>query len=68
MCRKFRVVPAALYLEYFASDRTHMLAAGSLPAYQKPPPQYACIVSQRESLPMRLPLRISAHCSGSQNR
>ena len=51
VCRKFRVVPAALYLEFFASDRTHMLAGGSQPTYHKPPPQYACIVSQRELPP-----------------
>ena len=48
-CRKFRVVPAALYLEHFASDRTHMLEAGSQIDYQKPPPPFACIVSTRES-------------------
>lgn len=50
-CRKFRVIPAALYLQHFASDRSHMLEEGSLPdspVYQKPPPPYPCIVSPRE--------------------
>ena len=42
------MVPAALYLEYFASDRTHMLEAGSQIDYQKPPPPHACIVSRSE--------------------
>jgi len=50
-CRKFRVVPAALYLEHFASDRSHMLEEGSLPeepVYDRPPPEYERIVSPRE--------------------
>ena len=50
-CRKFRVVPAALYLEHFASDRSHMLEEGSPPVahtYSQAPPGYDCIVSPRE--------------------
>ena len=50
-CRKFRVVPAALYLEHFASDRSHMLEEGSPPVahtYSQAPPGYECIVSPRE--------------------
>ncbi len=54
------MVPAALYLEHFASDRTHMLEAGSQIAYQKPPPQYACIVSPRETPLMHLSLFVPA--------
>ncbi|XP_014663010.1 PREDICTED: protein N-terminal glutamine amidohydrolase-like [Priapulus caudatus] len=38
--RLFRVVPARVYLEQFASDRSHMLASGE---YQMEPPDYPCI-------------------------
>ena len=74
------MVPAALYLEHFASDRTHMLEAGSPEGqltYSKPPPQYDCIVTQSELPPMRLCLSMPAlfwshqlpspgQCTGSQ--
>ena len=43
------MIPAALYLEHFASDRSHMLDASSLsdpPVYNRPPPDYPCIVSR----------------------
>ena len=52
-CRMFRVIPAALYLEHFASDRSHMLDASSLsdpPVYNRPPPDYPCIVSRSTAL------------------
>ena len=70
-CRKFRVVPAALYLEYFASDRTHMLEEGSPEGqltYSKPPPQYECIVSQSESPLMHLCLSMPALLGSQQLR
>ena len=69
VCRNFRVVPAALYLEYFASDRSHMLEEGTLHAqlaYTQPPPLYACIVSPRELLPMHLSLSMPEPCPGRQ--
>lgn len=45
----FRVVPAQRFLDYFASDRSHMLrdpgASGvGVPEYIAPPPEYAPIV------------------------
>ncbi|KZT74009.1 hypothetical protein DAEQUDRAFT_661282 [Daedalea quercina L-15889] len=45
----FRVVPAAAYLDYFASDRSHMLkhAAGIEPYYSNPPPSYAILCGKR---------------------
>ncbi|CCM03693.1 uncharacterized protein FIBRA_05838 [Fibroporia radiculosa] len=38
----FRVVPAAAYLDHFASDRSHMLADAAHPhsGYSSPPPTY----------------------------
>ena len=47
------MIPAALYLEHFASDRSHMLDASSLsdpPVYNRPPPDYPCIVSRSTAL------------------
>ncbi|BES97621.1 Hypothetical protein NTJ_10435 [Nesidiocoris tenuis] len=39
--RKFRVIPAASYLEVFASDRSHMLRKdGNDASYLSPPPPY----------------------------
>jgi len=45
----FRVVPAAAYLEYFASDRSHMLRDGSgpIPHYTSPPPSYPTLCGNR---------------------
>ncbi|KZT11633.1 uncharacterized protein LAESUDRAFT_720886 [Laetiporus sulphureus 93-53] len=42
----FRVVPATAYLDYFASDRSHMLkhlADGSEPEYYSAPPSYPAL-------------------------
>ncbi|XP_068521527.1 protein N-terminal glutamine amidohydrolase-like isoform X5 [Anas acuta] len=39
--RKIRMIRADLYLETFASDRSHMKDAGG--KWQKPPPSYPCI-------------------------
>ena len=47
------MIPAALYLQHFASDRSHMLDASSLldpPVYNRPPPDYPCIVSRSTAL------------------
>ncbi len=44
------MVSAALYLEHFASDRSHMLVEGLAPGgntYSQAPP-YECILSSRE--------------------
>lgn len=38
---RFRVVPSALYLEHFRSDRRHMRSAHG--AWLQPPPPWACI-------------------------
>ncbi|KAH9926113.1 N-terminal glutamine amidase-domain-containing protein [Fomitopsis serialis] len=49
----FRVVPAAAYLDYFASDRSHMLSDGSgpTPHYTSAPPSYPtlCGIRAQES-------------------
>ena len=39
----FRLVPAELYLQYFASDRSHMYNTRNK-AWNEPPPRYACIL------------------------
>ncbi|XP_071941162.1 protein N-terminal glutamine amidohydrolase-like [Antedon mediterranea] len=39
--RKFRMVPGTVFLEKFASDRSHMKAANG--DWLKPPPTYPCI-------------------------
>ena len=46
MHRFYRIVPAAIYLNTFASDRSHMLIDGGA-CFAKPPPPYPCIVSAR---------------------
>ncbi|CAK0757771.1 hypothetical protein CVIRNUC_002568 [Coccomyxa viridis] len=64
--RMFRVIPAALYLEHFASDRSHMLDASSLsdpPVYNRPPPDYPCIVSRSGDI-MTLPFYWTMHNDG----
>ncbi|KAI8364805.1 N-terminal glutamine amidase-domain-containing protein [Radiomyces spectabilis] len=42
--RYFRMVPAATYLAYFASDRSHMLTTSGV--YIKPPPTYIPIATK----------------------
>ncbi|XP_074661697.1 protein N-terminal glutamine amidohydrolase-like [Tubulanus polymorphus] len=39
--RYFRVIPAEVYLEKFASDRSHMRTSSG--EWQQPPPEYPCI-------------------------
>lgn len=46
-CRYFRVVPAPVYLQNFASDRSHMKRPDG--TWIKPPPDYACIKSASKS-------------------
>jgi len=48
MCRKFRVVPAAMYLEHFASNRSHMWNQDGVPGWSKPVPPYPAIVARGE--------------------
>lgn len=51
----FRVVPGQDYIDYFASDRSHMLSPsssqlqiqGHQPEYSKPPPGYPCLVGKK---------------------
>ena len=43
--RFFRVVPAPLFLQTFASDRRHMKKPDG--SWMKPPPPYPCIMPQR---------------------
>ncbi|KAF4608341.1 hypothetical protein EYR40_000685 [Pleurotus pulmonarius] len=51
----FRVVPGQDYIDYFASDRSHMLLPsssqlqikGQRPEYSKPPPGYSCLVGKK---------------------
>lgn len=49
LARRFRVVPADLFLRYFASDRSHMLVPAEDgrqgPSYLQPPPVWDAIVS-----------------------
>lgn len=42
-CRLFRVVPAAVFLRHFASDRSHMWDDEG--RWHQPPPPYPCIVA-----------------------
>lgn len=42
-CRLFRVVPAATFLQHFASDRSHMLSVEG--SWQEVPPSYPCITA-----------------------
>ena len=46
LCRKFRVVPAAVYLEHFGSDRSHMWNQDGVPGWSKPVPPYPTIVAR----------------------
>ncbi|GAB6019336.1 Protein N-terminal glutamine amidohydrolase, variant 2 [Chamberlinius hualienensis] len=46
--RKFRVIEAELFLQGFASDRSHMLQSGS-GEWLKPPPTYPCIQTSDSS-------------------
>ncbi|CAL8466604.1 g6140 [Coccomyxa elongata] len=46
LARKFRVVPAAQYLEHFASDRSHMWNQDGVPGWSKPVPPYPAIVAR----------------------
>lgn len=39
--RMFRVIPALMYLQFFASDRSHM--KNDTGEWLKPPPEYPCI-------------------------
>ncbi|XP_022084736.1 protein N-terminal glutamine amidohydrolase-like [Acanthaster planci] len=41
--RKFRVVPAEIFLKTFASDRSHMKTVDG--GWMKPPPPYPCIAT-----------------------
>ncbi|KAF9501004.1 hypothetical protein BDN71DRAFT_1501767 [Pleurotus eryngii] len=51
----FRVVPGQDYIDYFASDRSHMLLPspsqlqieGQRPEYSKPPPDHPCLVGKK---------------------
>ncbi|KDQ33166.1 hypothetical protein PLEOSDRAFT_153172 [Pleurotus ostreatus PC15] len=51
----FRVVPGQDYIDFFASDRSHMLSPsssqlqikGQRPEYSKPPPDYPCLVGKK---------------------
>jgi len=45
----FRVIPAAAYLDHFASDRSHMLddALSPEPSYKMPPPAYAALCGRK---------------------
>jgi len=38
ICRYFRVIPASVFLQHFASDRRHMKRADG--SWIKPPPDY----------------------------
>ncbi|CAD7701527.1 unnamed protein product [Ostreobium quekettii] len=42
--RFFRVIPAAAYLDNFASDRSHMVAEDG--SWKAPPPEYPCLVAK----------------------
>jgi len=44
----FRVIPAALYLQYFESDRSHMYNAHTS-SWSAPPPPYQCIFTSTTS-------------------
>ena len=44
LCRMFRVIPANVFLDTFASDRSHMLDAEG--KWLKPPPSYPCIQTE----------------------
>ncbi|XP_038079174.1 protein N-terminal glutamine amidohydrolase-like isoform X2 [Patiria miniata] len=46
--RKFRVVPAELFLKTFASDRSHMRTADG--TWMKPPPPYHCIATTESTM------------------
>ncbi|EIE26331.1 hypothetical protein COCSUDRAFT_58868 [Coccomyxa subellipsoidea C-169] len=46
LARKFRVVPAAVYLEHFGSDRSHMWNQDGVPGWSKPVPPYPTIVAR----------------------
>lgn len=46
---QFRVVAAALYLEHFASDRSHMYTS-HLQRWNAPPPPYDCILPGSSNL------------------
>lgn len=46
--RKFRVIPCQLFLETFASDRSHMKKKDG--SYQKPPPSYPCIFTKESTM------------------
>lgn len=68
MSRLYRVVPATVFLNTFASDRSHMLIDGGA-CYAKPPPSYPCIVAangETHTLPnfleMPLPENAAQEC------
>lgn len=46
--RFFRVIPASLFLQTFASDRRHMKKPDG--SWMKPPPPYPCIMPPRNIL------------------
>ncbi|KAG1678482.1 hypothetical protein FOA52_014513 [Chlamydomonas sp. UWO 241] len=43
MLRRYRLVPAQLYLSHFASDRSHMRSPGG--GWQADPPAWSCLVA-----------------------
>jgi protein N-terminal glutamine amidohydrolase len=63
--RLYRCVPAKLYLDRFASDRSHMLRAGSAADYISPPPHHRCIVSMH-GYTNTLPEYVSVPSSGQR--
>ncbi|XP_030645274.1 protein N-terminal glutamine amidohydrolase isoform X2 [Chanos chanos] len=46
--RKLRVIPANVYLQHFASDRSHMKDPSG--TWRMPPPPYACIETAESSM------------------
>ncbi len=71
-CRKFRVIPAPLYLQYFASDRSHMLHhSDGHEEYYKPVPPYDKIVAPGEAasfvIVSRLKILLAFFLSGYQS-
>jgi protein N-terminal glutamine amidohydrolase len=52
----FRIIQGQNYLDYFSSDRSHMLESPESQNYSMPPPLYPCIRGSRAESSMTLPI------------